>query len=52
MFNCREHDGAESLCLNFALNIEDCFGNHKTIELKPNGANINVTDFNKNEYIK
>jgi len=34
------------------MNIEDCFGNHKSIELKPNGEKIDVTDSNKNEYIK
>ncbi len=50
--NYRENKGVEKLHLNFTLNTEDCFGNHKTIELKPNGANINVTDSNKNEYIK
>jgi len=33
------------------MNTKDCFGNHKTVELKPNGANINVTDSNKFEYI-
>ena len=48
----RENNGAENLCLNFTINIEDCFGNHKTVELKPNGANIDMTDSNKNEYIK
>jgi len=48
----RQNDGAENLGLDFTLNMEDCFGNHKTIELKPNGANIDVTDSNKNEYIK
>jgi len=52
MINHRENEGAENLCLNFTLNIIDCFGNHKTIELKPNGAIIDVTDSNKNEYIK
>jgi len=34
------------------MDTEDCFGNRTTIELKPNGANINVTDSNKNEYIE
>ena len=34
------------------MDIEDSFGNRKTIELKPNGANIDVTDANKNEYIE
>jgi len=31
--------------------MEDCFGDRKTVELKPNGANIDVTDSNKYEYI-
>ena len=48
----RENNGAENLGLNFTLNIKDSLGNYKTIELKPNGKNINVTDSNKNEYIK
>jgi len=47
----QENDGAENSFLNFTLNTEDCFGNHKTIDLIPNGANIDVTDSNKNEYI-
>ena len=34
------------------MNIEDCFGNHKTVELKLDGTNIDVTDANKNEYIE
>ena len=34
------------------LNIKNSFGNYKIIELKPNGANIKVTDLNKYEYIK
>jgi len=34
------------------LDVEDGFGNRQTIELKPNGANIDVTDFNKKEYIE
>eukprot|EP00833_Pecoramyces_ruminatium_P005683 jgi/Orpsp1_1/1179715/evm.model.c7180000070483.1 len=49
--NLKNTDGAENLCLTFEMNIEDSFGNHETIELKPNGANIDVTDSNKNEYI-
>jgi len=48
MKNLRYNDGAEFLYLNFTMDIEDNFGNHKTIELKPNGANIDVTDSNKN----
>jgi len=47
----KDSDGVEYLYLNFIMDIEDCFGNRKTIELKPNGANIDVTDSNKNEYI-
>jgi len=34
------------------MDTEDNFGNHKTIKLKPNGENIDVTDANKNEYIE
>jgi len=52
IYNNRENNGAENLGLDFTLNIEDCFGNRKTIELKPNGATIDVTDSNKFEYIK
>jgi len=48
----RKNEGAEKLGLNFTVDIKDCFGNLKTVELKPNGANINVTDSNKNEYIE
>jgi len=47
----RDKNGAEYLYLTFSMDVEDCFGNHKTIDLKPNGAYIDVTDFNKNEYI-
>ena len=52
IINSSENDGAKDLCLNFTLNEDDCFGNHKTIELKPNGTNIDVADSNKNEYIE
>ncbi|ORX86582.1 HECT-domain-containing protein [Anaeromyces robustus] len=47
----KNNNGAENLCLTFALDTKDCFGNQKSIELKPNGANIEVTDSNKKEYI-
>jgi len=47
----KENEGAEYLYLTFQMEIEDCFGHHSTIELKPNGANIDVTDENKHEYI-
>jgi len=48
----RDYEGVEDLYLTFSRDIEDCFGHHQTIELKPNGANIDVTDENKNEYIE
>jgi ankyrin repeat protein len=41
----------ENLNLTFSKDVKDCFGNRKTIELKPDGAKINVTDSNKDEYI-
>jgi len=47
----KNNDGAENLYLTFSMDIKDEFGNIKTIELKPDGANIDVTDENKNEYI-
>ncbi|OUM58974.1 hypothetical protein PIROE2DRAFT_47494 [Piromyces sp. E2] len=51
IYHNRENQGTENLCLTFALDIEDCFGAHKKIELKPNGATIDVNDYNKYEYI-
>jgi len=50
--NYRNNNGAENLCLTFSMDIEDSFGEHKTIELKPNGENNDVTDSNKDEYIE
>ncbi|ORX83736.1 HECT-domain-containing protein [Anaeromyces robustus] len=50
--NLKNNDGAENLSLTFAMDIENSFGEHKTIELKPNGENIDVNDSNKNEYIE
>jgi len=47
----KENDGAKKLYLTFQMEINDCFGHHKTIELKPNGANLDVDDSNKHEYI-
>jgi len=47
----KENKGAENLCLTFEVDTVDSSGNHKNIELKPNGASIDVTDSNKNEYI-
>eukprot|EP00833_Pecoramyces_ruminatium_P009760 jgi/Orpsp1_1/1183792/evm.model.c7180000086732.1 len=48
----KNNDGVENFYLTFTMDTEDCFGNRKTIELKPNGANIDVTDLNKHEYIE
>jgi len=47
----KENEGVEELFLTFACDTEDSFGNKENIELKPNGANIDVTDSNKDEYI-
>jgi len=47
----KEKEEVESLYLTFEIEEDDCFGNHKKVSLKPNGANIDVTDENKNEYI-
>lgn len=47
----KTYDGsAEDLCLSFTIANDD-FGTNKEIELIPNGANIDVTDFNKHRYI-
>jgi len=40
------------LDLTFKIDIEDCFGNKENIKLKRNGANIEVIDSNKDEYIE
>jgi len=48
----RDNNCAEYLYLTFSMDVEDCFGEKKTIDLKPNGANIDVTESNKNEYIE
>jgi len=47
----KENDNVEDLGLYFSIEEEDCFNNRNIIELKPNGANIEVTDENKFEYI-
>jgi hypothetical protein len=47
----KKNQGADKLCLTFVIDEIDCFGNHNKKELKPNGANIDVTDANKQEYI-
>ncbi|ORX64502.1 HECT-domain-containing protein [Anaeromyces robustus] len=48
----KENEETENLCLTFSIDTEDCFGTHKKVELKPNGASIDVNDSNKNEYIE
>jgi len=44
-------NGVENLYLTFSIDLEDGFGNMKNVELIPNGANIDVTDANKKQYI-
>jgi len=46
-----ENEVTEDMGFCFAKDEEDCFGVKQTIELKPNGANIPVTDENKQEYV-
>lgn len=41
----------EDMGFTFSKDEEDCFGVKHTIELKPNGNNIPVTEENKKEYI-
>lgn len=49
---CREHP-IEELGLEMTFSTDDnIFGEIKTIDLKPNGRNIDVTDENKEEYVK
>eukprot|EP00833_Pecoramyces_ruminatium_P007735 jgi/Orpsp1_1/1181767/evm.model.c7180000078511.1 len=47
----RNNDGVEQYGLTFSIGVNDCFNDKKTVELKENGSNIDVTDSNKNEYI-
>ncbi|ORX60189.1 HECT-domain-containing protein [Piromyces finnis] len=46
-----ESEITEDYGLTFTKDEEDCFGVKQTIELKPNGENIPVTEENKQEYI-
>jgi len=46
-----ENEITEDFGLTFAKDEEDCFGVKQSIELKENGANIPVTEENKQEYI-
>lgn len=48
---CSEHP-LEELALDLTFSTDDnIFGEVKTIDLKPNGQNIEVTDENKEEYV-
>ncbi|GMF10791.1 unnamed protein product [Phytophthora lilii] len=47
-----EHDGAETLGLDFTATRRDASGNIVTVELLPNGANMSVTDANKHTFAK
>lgn len=48
----KTYDGdAEDLCLSFTVTLDD-FGGNREIPLIPNGANIEVTNANKQRYIQ
>jgi E3 ubiquitin-protein ligase NEDD4 len=47
---CREHDITDVLDETFSL-TEERFGELVTVELKPGGENIPVTEANKKEYV-
>ncbi|OQR81711.1 HECT E3 ubiquitin ligase, partial [Thraustotheca clavata] len=48
----RTNTGVENLCLDFTVQMFDASGKSLPVkELKPNGANIAVTDANKEEYL-
>lgn len=46
-----ENDTTDVLCHTFCVE-HTAFGEHITHELKPNGAEIQVTEDNKAEYVK
>jgi E3 ubiquitin-protein ligase NEDD4 len=46
-----ENEITEDYGLTFSKDEEDCFGVKQSIELKPDGENIPVTEENKQEYI-
>lgn len=49
---CRENP-IEDLGMELTFSTDDnAFGDFRTIDLKPNGQNIEVTDENKEEYVK
>ncbi|KAI8376627.1 hypothetical protein EDC96DRAFT_436149 [Choanephora cucurbitarum] len=45
-----ENDITDIIDLTFSIEVDD-FGTNKTIDLKPNGRNIPVTEANKHEYV-
>jgi len=47
-----ENENVEDYCLTFTVEELDCFKYRNVIELKPNGANIDVTNENKHEYVE
>ncbi|KAJ1983136.1 E3 ubiquitin-protein ligase tom1 [Dimargaris verticillata] len=46
-----EHDITDVFDLTFSLEVEE-FGKESTVELKPNGSEIPVTEENKHEYVR
>ena len=48
----RDNTGVEALILDFTVQSQDAKGVVTTVELKPNGADIPVTDENKHEYLR
>lgn len=48
----KENEGVEALCLDFSVTNRKLNGTVETIDLKPDGREIAVTDENKFEYIQ
>lgn len=44
-------ENVEEMCLDFTIE-ESVMGCHKVVELIPDGANVNVTDANKREFVE
>lgn len=49
--NCRDNDITDILDLTFSTD-DDRFGEVVSVDLIPNGENIEVTEENKKEYVK
>jgi HECT-domain (ubiquitin-transferase) len=49
--NCSENDIEDALDLTFSTE-DDRFGEVVTVDLKPDGQNITVTNENKKEYVE